>query len=150
MGWIKINTNETCRHEAGTIGLGCVIRDDKGDFVRARSNLVQANYQPRVAEALSLKKALAWTKNWRTSKCIFVADAKLLVDAVNTVNGNQGNSIFHTIVDDCKEILKHFEDVLVVFIHRSANSVAHLIAKGAYSMSGFQEWYHAAPDFYYL
>ena len=32
-------------------------------------------------------------------------------------------------------------------ITRSANSVAHLLAKGAYSMSGLQEWVHTAPDF---
>lgn len=96
MGWIKINTDATCRQEAGTISLGCVITDDKGDFVQARSSLVQVNYPPRVAEALSLKEALAWIKNWRTSKCIFEANAKLLVDAVNTVNVNQGNSMFRS------------------------------------------------------
>lgn len=63
---------------------------------------------------MSLKEALSWIKAWRTSKCIFETDAKLLVDAIN---GMRGKSFFDTIVIDCTELLKHFEEVLVVFVH---------------------------------
>lgn len=40
-------------------------------------------------------------------------DAKSVVDAVQ---GGRGISNFHTIIDDCVEIMKHFEEVLVVFL----------------------------------
>lgn len=128
-------------------GLGCVARDDSGHFIRARSKKIQAGYQPRIAEALSLREALSWTKEWRSSKCVFETDAKALVDAINKVKENQGRSMFDTIVDDCRELIKHFQEVLIFFVPRSANGVAHLLAKGAYSMSGLQEWINTAPDF---
>lgn len=52
----------------------------------------------RDEEALRLKEALSWMKEWRTSKCVFKSDTKLLVDAVH---GYKGRSMFDTIVEDC-------------------------------------------------
>lgn len=54
---------------------------------------------------------------------------------------------FDTIVEACSESLKNFEEVSIVFVSRSANSVAHRLAQAAYSMSGPREWIGAAPDF---
>lgn len=67
----------------GFTGLGCVVRDDKCQFIRARSKRLLKRYQSRIAEALSLKEALSWTMQWRSSKCVFETDAKILVDAIN-------------------------------------------------------------------
>lgn len=60
------------------------------------------------------------------SKCIFELDAKSVVDALH---GIKGNSNFHTIIEECEEILKHFQEVLIVF----ENQVAHMLAQAAYS-----------------
>ena len=122
-GWIKINVDAACNPGETIAGVGCVARDDSGRFIRARSNIVHGRLQPREAEALGLKEALSWVKEWRASKCVFESDAKLLVDAVQ---GRRGLSYFDTIAEDCNELLKHFAEVLLVFIHRSANQVAHL------------------------
>lgn len=143
-GWVKINLDAACQNQTGEIGVACVVRDDRGEFLRARSNKMYGNMQAREAEARSLKEALIWTHNWRKQKCIFELDSKLVVDAIH---GDRGNSIFHAIIDDCVENLKHFEEVLVVFEYRSANNVAHLLARAAFSMSGLMEWYQTAPDF---
>lgn len=51
------------------------------------------------------------------------------------------------MVEDCIDILKHFDEVLVSFAFRSANRVAHELAKAAYSMSGPTEWLCNAPEF---
>lgn len=67
-----------------------------------------------------------------------------MVEAINTEGGQ---SYFHMIIEDCRDILKHFTDVLVVFCPRSANMVAHLLAQATYSMSDSQEWLTTAPDF---
>lgn len=126
------------------MGLGCVVRDDRGGFIRARSTVVRGSFMPREAEALGLKEAMSWIKNWRVRKCIFKSDSKVLVDAVN---GNHGQSLFDTLAEDCNELLKHFEEVSVVFTHRSANIVAHLVARASYYVSDLQEWHHIALDF---
>ena len=74
----------------------------------------------REAEAWSIRAALLWMKEWRSQKCIFELDAKSVVDAVH---GIRGYSNF-TIIEECEEILKHFQEVLVVFENRSANRVS--------------------------
>ncbi|XP_074374534.1 uncharacterized protein LOC141714940 [Apium graveolens] len=143
-GWIKINVDAACTQNSQQVGVGCIIRDEGGNFLRARSTVLPGRLQPREAEALSLKEAFAWTKEWMNSKCIFEYDAKLLVDAVNS---GQGNTYFHAMVEDCIDILKYFDEVLVCFSFRSANMVAHELARAAYSMSGSMEWTCTAPDF---
>lgn len=106
--------------------------------------MVRGRDQVREAEALSLKEALTWMKTWRTSKCIFETNAKLLADVIY---GGRGMSIFYIIVKDCIELMKHFVEVLVVFNRRSANIVAHLVVHAAYFMLGLRKWYHTDPDF---
>lgn len=106
--------------------------------------MIQSSLQPREAEAIGLREALIWIKGWRQTRCFFESDCKGVLDAVNT---GRGRSYFDTIIDDCRDILKHFDEVLVGFVPRSANTVAHLLAKATYSMSGSQEWFVTAPDF---
>lgn len=76
-----------------------------------------------------MKEGLSWIKGWRKSNYIFESNAKLLVDALN---GSRERSYFDTIVTDCIQLFKHFEEVLVVFVHRSANNVANLLANLLY------------------
>lgn len=39
--WIKININAACEFSLNKIGLGCLVRDDGGNIVRARSQVLQ-------------------------------------------------------------------------------------------------------------
>lgn len=63
------------------------------------------------------------------------------------LTGNRGRSWFDTIVSDYIELLKHFDDVVVVLAYTFANSVAHLLARIAHLMSCLQEWLYTSPDF---
>ncbi|KAL8093405.1 hypothetical protein AgCh_035325 [Apium graveolens] len=97
-----------------------------------------------IGEAMGLKEALTWVKDLGFRRCVFETDSKLLADACK---GEQGRSYFHTIVWDCIQLFKHFDEVLVQFVHRSANAVAHVLARATHFMSGFQEWNNVAPEF---
>lgn len=143
-GWIEINVDAASSLQTGILGMGCVVRDEYGSFYRAQSKRMVRRLQPKEAESLSLKEALSWIKQWQNYRCIFESDAKSLVDALHL---SGGQSYFHTMVEDCKELIKHFQEVLVVFVPRSANIVAHLLATAAYSTSDYREWYATPPDF---
>lgn len=143
-GWVKVNIDAAFRQGEDHFAIGCVVRDESGHFLRARTNILRSTRQVREAEAWSLREALEWMHQWRVNKCIFESDAKLLVDALKQ---KRGRSFFDTIVDECNDILRHFENVSVVFVSRSANMVAHLLAQAAYSSTGPREWFDTAPDF---
>lgn len=87
---------------------------------------------PREVEALSLKEALSWVTELGFGNCVFEMNVKPLADACKSV---QGELYFYTLVSDCVDYCKHFENVLVVFVRRSANVVAHKLARAAYSLS---------------
>lgn len=143
-GWIKINVDAACRVGVEFMGAWCVIRDENGHFLRARTGRIPGRLPAREAEAWSLREAIIWTATWRTTRCIFELDAK---SAVEAIHGPVQSSNFHAIIEDCIERLKHFEEVLVIFDHRSANRIAHLLAQAIYSTSDHMEGYHTAPDF---
>lgn len=83
-----------------------------------------------------MRKAMSWVKNWRNTKCVFESDAKLLVDAFYRP---KGKSCFDMIIEDCGELLKHYDEVLIVWVPRSVNSVAHSLARAAHSSPGMRE-----------
>ncbi|KAL8098714.1 hypothetical protein AgCh_031454 [Apium graveolens] len=49
--------------ESRYTGPGCVFRDERGAFIRARNKKIEATYHPREVEAMSLKEALSWAKD---------------------------------------------------------------------------------------
>ncbi|KAL8155821.1 hypothetical protein AgCh_001020 [Apium graveolens] len=100
--------------------------------------------QAREAEAWSFKEALKWTYSRRSYKYIFELDAKEVVEAVN---GSNGTSYFHSIIDECKGILQHFEEVSVIFDRRSANRVGHMLAQTDHSKTSLMEWCTVPPDY---
>lgn len=101
-GWLKLNIDAAVFAGNGNVGVSSVIRIEAGEFVRARARRITANVQPREAEAIGMKEALAWIKELGLKKCIVETDSKLLA---NACKGVEGRSYFHTIVLDCIHIL---------------------------------------------
>lgn len=134
-GWVKVNIDAACYPECDYITVGCVMRDECGMFLRARSNVISGVRTPLEAEALSMREALSWIKGWRTIKCVFESDSKLVIDAFQAP---KGRSLFDTIIEDCIEFIKHYDEVLLAFVPRSVNSVVHEIVRATYSSSGLR------------
>ena len=141
---MKINTDAAVCPGSPGIGTGAVIRDEDGRFLHARCMEIAGDWSVKEAEARSLKDAIGWTVRLGFKKCIFETDSKLTVDACN---GGSGNSNFHSIVKECVEGFQHLDDVQVQFIYKSANIVAHTLARASISMSGFHEWQGNVPEF---
>ncbi|XP_074359672.1 uncharacterized protein LOC141699722 [Apium graveolens] len=130
-GWLKINI-DVALFLNGNIGVGDVIRDENSRFVAARGKKIAGAWKAREAEAIGLKEALSWVIDRGYKQCVIETDSYALAAACN---GRPGEALFGTIVMDCIQLLKHINQVLVVFIYRSANSVVHRLAKAAYFMS---------------
>ncbi|KAL8089862.1 hypothetical protein AgCh_039356 [Apium graveolens] len=58
VGWITVNVDAALCWD-NCVGVGAVIRDSEEKFVRARCGRINDRWQPREAEALSLKIALS-------------------------------------------------------------------------------------------
>ena len=127
-----------------SIGCGAIIRDAQGVFMGAMCKKVEGAWTPREAETIALKEALSWIIELKYEKCVIETDSKALAQACKKA---PGESFFGTIVGDCVHLLKHINQVLIQFVFRSANSVAHELARATYSMSDRGEWYVTPPNF---
>ncbi|EEF43404.1 conserved hypothetical protein [Ricinus communis] len=76
LGWLKINTDTALFLKQGRIGLGCVVRDSNGRMIMARSERRVGRFTAREAEALSMKEALSYMKDYQMDKCFFELDAQ--------------------------------------------------------------------------
>ncbi|XP_074346112.1 uncharacterized protein LOC141684874 [Apium graveolens] len=130
-GWIKVNVDAMIFQENG-IGCAAVIRDARGEFPASRCKKIAGVWRPKEAEAIAFKEALSWIIELQHKNCVFETDSRVLVQACNRA---PDNSYFGTIVGDCIQLLKHINPVLFQFAFRSANSVAHTLARATYSMS---------------
>lgn len=142
-GWFKINCDVYGVANESVV-TGCVIRNSQGQFVGTRCQRIEGRWSPREADAISFKEALSWVKSLGMQCCMFETDSKVLAMACKN---QEGESFFHTIVFTYKQLLKHFGHVLVDYMYRSANCVAHVLATAAHSMSDLGDWYATPPDF---
>lgn len=142
-GWIKVNTDAAVFND-GSIGVGGVMRNSQGAWMGGRCCKVRGSWTPREAEAIGLKEVLSWVIKKTNTCCIIETDSQVLV---NACKGDSGEALFGTIVGDCIQLLKHINPVLVKFVYRSANRVAHAMEKASYSMSDVEEWGVTPPEF---
>ena len=87
---------------------------------------------------------MSWLKSNGLNKLVIESDAKFTVESIRS---SASPSSYDLIVEDCKHLLSFFNDVKLRFVHKSANSIAHLLARGSGSMSDLVEWDNQPPPF---
>ena len=145
VGWLKCNVDAAIFNQLGVIGLGCVIRDEYGSFVAAKSETRIGPLEPNLAEGMCCKEAFSWVKSLGYTKVIIELDAQQLIQALN--NSVSDHSYYGVLVDDCKILSKDLSECLFVFAKRSANHVAHVLARAVGSTTDRGVWLYNPPSF---
>ncbi|XP_060965763.1 uncharacterized protein LOC133034618 [Cannabis sativa] len=126
---IKVNVDAALFDDGRSFGSGMVARDDRGWLIEGRTILAMNMVEPLLAEAISVKEALTWIKlkQWHhvtvESDCLGVVQA--LRSSICMI------SLFGQVIQSCKNLLADLSTVEVIFVKRSANSVAHSFARAS-------------------
>ncbi|CAH9096881.1 unnamed protein product, partial [Cuscuta epithymum] len=136
---IKINTDAAINRGAGMVGLGWVARDSTGAFLAGAAIPRKGVCLPKEAEALSMREALSWIKAAGWDQVDVESDALHLVEGVHSASTE---SSFGLLVNDIKELATSFSSITFSHVKRSANRVAHHMARAAVSMSDSCLWQH--------
>ncbi|XP_060961042.1 uncharacterized protein LOC133031536 [Cannabis sativa] len=80
--------------------------------------------------SLGIKEALSWVKQKDLRKVVIETDSLTVVQALRS--SIPMVSHFGSIISDCKMLLNDLRDVYINFIRRSANNVAHFLARVSY------------------
>jgi hypothetical protein len=133
-GRLKCNVDASFSETANYVSFGICIRDDLGEFIKARTMWSHPIVYTDVGEALGLFHAIEWVHELQLSNVDFELDAKKVVDYFN--GGRNDVSEFGAIVDDCRTKCNvYFENSKVEFSRRQANVVAHTLAREATSLA---------------
>ena len=128
-GTIKINTDAAIVESAHGHSFACVARNSLGHCLgavaRGRCGLVS----PEVAETLGIKEALSWVKEKGWQDVIIESDCLVAIQSIRC--GIIMHSYYGRLVEECKHLLLLLKPkrVCLKFIKRSANAVAHFLAK---------------------
>ncbi|KAM7472433.1 hypothetical protein LguiA_010616 [Lonicera macranthoides] len=106
---------------------------------------ISGKFSPLLAEALSIREALSWLKGIYLEKVIIESDSLNIVQRLKSQD--EDFSRVGLIINDCKSLVKGFNQCVFSFVRRSANSVAHSLARAANSVSGRVSWMSHPPLF---
>ncbi|KAM7513533.1 hypothetical protein LguiA_003116 [Lonicera macranthoides] len=94
---------------------------------------------------MDMREVLSWLKSIRVEKVLIEADSQIVV---NAMNWNEDDfSSFGLVVDDRKLLRDSIMQCKIVFARRSANGVAHCLARAAISVSDQECWVSVPPPF---
>nr|GMD22618.1 uncharacterized protein LOC109164833 [Ipomoea batatas] len=125
-GWVKINVDGAADTQRRRMGIGWLIRDDKGAFLKVRSALLLGIYTPSKAEAMGLREILSWLKNQNLTH-FHIEFGSLQV--VKGLSSKPFDSSFDLLLLNVKDLLSIFPNAYILFVKRSGDRVAHLLAK---------------------
>jgi ribonuclease HI len=132
-GCLKCNVDASFFTEAASTGCGWVLRDYRGHFQLAGTNLVSSPFSVMEGEAMALIEAMEQVIQRGLSFVIFESDSKLVVDAISSRQA--GVSEFSILISHIQNLLRINNYFEVKYVKRQANKVAHSLARAAFSMS---------------
>lgn len=150
-GTVKVNTDAAIFSSSGHFSFSMVARSHSGELIEAKSVCRQGVIQPELAEAMGVREALSWVNVSKWPKVEVETDCLVVVQAVRS-NAIK-LSYLGSIVEECKQLLAGFRDqqVTLKFIKRSANKLAHQVARHSCSVAD-RSWRmnNIHPDFLHV
>ncbi|KAM6564548.1 hypothetical protein CsatB_024546 [Cannabis sativa] len=128
---IKVNVDASIFESNRDFGYGMVARDEHGFLVEGVSKLCHGHVRPELAEAIGVREALSWIKNKQWTQVTLETDCLVVVQAIR--NPTRMISLFGDVIRECQNLLVVLRGVSISFVKRSANLVAHKIARAAIS-----------------
>ena len=97
--------------------------------MEAHSFCKSGTSSPELAEAMGIREALSWIKSTHWSNVIIETDCLVAVQGIRS--SVVMLSYYGRIISDCKDLLNElkYRHVVLRFIKRSANTVAHHLAR---------------------
>lgn len=111
----------------GRFSWAVIARIADGSCIAAKSCCREGSIAPVLAESLGIREALSWIKHNNWSQVCIETDCLEVIQALHSQV--HAESYFGRIIADCIDICNSLPDVSIVFVKRSANMVAHELAR---------------------
>ncbi|CAI9787317.1 unnamed protein product [Fraxinus pennsylvanica] len=109
------------------------------------NNLWRCIVDPLIAETLGVREALSWIKSNFSGVQTIEMDALLVYSALQ--NDGVDNSYLGILIEECRLIAREMSNLKFNWVRKSANKVAHTLAKAASSLHDIVDWSYFPPSF---
>lgn len=131
---IKINIDAAIFEESNCYGDAFVVCNQSGEFMEAGSKCSRGTINAELAEAKGIREALSWVKQKQVEGAEVETDCPQVVQAIRS---SVSSFTYLGRVVECRKLLASLkdQDILFRFFKRSANSVAHYLARYSCSVT---------------
>lgn len=143
-GWSKVNADGAMGKSSRDGGGGVVLRDHHGNFVAAACHFFPSVSGPELAELLACRRAAELAIEMGSLKVVLETDNKGIAQGL--ANDNLNRSVYGPLIEEIKGLLQSRHDFKVKWVRRSANVVAHRLAKEGCGNKLCKTWLHAPPE----
>ncbi|KAL6564457.1 hypothetical protein OROMI_015907 [Orobanche minor] len=144
-GYIKLNVDGAIFSESGFAGFGLVLRGPDSVFLAARNGVLCCSLDPAIIEALSIREALSWIKENGWFNVSIGTDSLIFTQSM--AQASEDLSPYFAIVRDCIGLLNELANCSITFVRRSANMVAHYLARSVSTLCNRGVWFDVPPSF---
>lgn len=143
-GWSKVNADGAIQKSSGDGGGGAVLRDHHGNFVAAACHFFPSVSDPELAELLACRRAAGLAIEMGSLKVVLETDNKGIAQRLASDDLNR--SVYGPLIEEIKGLLQSRHDFKVKWVRRSANVVAHRLAKEGCGNKLCKTWLHVPPE----
>jgi ribonuclease HI len=123
---LKINWDAAVDSKIGIIGLGIIVRDERGDFIEAETKYLRLHIELVVAEIFVALQALNLCTEKGYQRVILDGDALQVLNLINSVKPcNRG---YGHLVEDIRAGSRCVGGICFQHVRGTANMVAHELA----------------------
>ncbi|KAK2662526.1 hypothetical protein Ddye_001100 [Dipteronia dyeriana] len=139
----KINCDATINVVGCLVGFGIIICNSEGLVMASSSQNITASFSPQAAEAEAIRRGMLMAIVAGLFPCLLESYAEVGVDWINSVIPLC--SEIGVIIMDIQNLLKLDLYILINFVPRNANLIAHVLAKNGLSSVEDMFWLEEFP-----
>ena len=141
-GWLMLNVDAATFKDPSRIGIGGVIRDHLGDFKMSFCKKMHRVEDPELAEILAIRCGVLFAKERNLYHIIVASDCQNIIKKIQSPHLDRSH--VGAIVCDVKNLVRGVS-VSFMYIQRSCNEVAHVMARLVDQFSG-SVWCNENPN----
>ena len=134
----NVNVDAAVFARQKAVGVGVIVRDEKGRLEAALCKKIQAPLGAMEAEAMAHEAGLVFAKDIGIHNIILEGDSLIIHNALCETS-NPPSSVA-AVIQGMQDLCRDFREVEFSHVRRQCNTSAHLLAKYALGVSDFITW----------
>ncbi|KAL6575261.1 hypothetical protein OROMI_012546 [Orobanche minor] len=143
-GRVKFNSDASFFDDSLSMGIGLVVRNDRGDVLHYRTLLWPGLMRVEEGEAFAVLEAMKWAQELGFMDVEFEFDAQKIETALN--KEDPFFTTFGDYISLIKDRKEFFHSTLFRWVNRDANSLAHSLSRNARFFESPSNWVEPPID----